>query len=209
MNKVLHSFLFLLTGVLCASCIEINGSGYSDLTETEKQHVKKCTSDLGALQNDGNLYQITVKQVKEYIRKERNVVVYEYLPFCSGESGRSPMEVKAYCDEKELKCLVISSVYDGIFPIPTTNTFPMLVIDHQVYGTDNYQEYSNQFYQQLTGSNEDSRMESSFHLFSNGKYVRSIVSLMDLCKMSDLKEVAEDVAQEQEDNVLSVLEKKE
>lgn len=163
-----------------ASCIEINGSGYSSLTESEKQHVKKCTSAPDALQNDGNLYQVTVEQVKEYIEKEQNVLVYEYLPFCSGESGRSPMEVKGYCDEKELKCLVITSVYDGIFPIPTSNTFPMLAIDHQVYGTDNYQKYSNLFYQQLTGSDEESRKVSSFHLFRNGKYVRSLDSLVDL-----------------------------
>ena len=114
MNKVLHSILFLVMGVLLTSCIEINGSGYSDLSESEKQQVKKCTSDLGALQNDGNLYQITAEQAKEYIKNEQNVLVYEYLPFCSGDSGRSPMEVKRYCDEKDLKCLIISSVYDGI-----------------------------------------------------------------------------------------------
>ena len=179
MNKIIHSFLFLFVGVLITSCIEINGSGYSDLTESEKQHVKKCTSDLGALQNDGNLYQVTAEQVKKYIQKEHAVLVYEYLPFCSGESGRSPKEVKASCDENELKCLVVSSVYDGIFPIPKTNTFPMLVIDHQMFGTDNYQEYSDKFYQQLMGGDNQSR-EGIYHLFSNGKYVRSIVSLVDL-----------------------------
>ena len=180
MKKVLKSILFIVFGTLLASCMEINGSGYSSLTESDKQHVKKFTSTLGTLQNDGNLYQVTVEQVKEYIEKERNVLVYEFLPFCSGESGRSPMEVKVYCDGKDFKCLVIASVYDGIFPIPTSNTFPMLVIDHQVYGTDNYQEYSNKFYQQLTGSNDESRKESSFHLFSKGKYEHSLVSLMDL-----------------------------
>ena len=170
--------MFLVTGVLLASCIEINGSGYSDLTESEKQHVKKCTSSLGTLQNDGNLYQITAEQVQEYIQKEHNVLVYEYLPFCSGESGRAPMEVKDYCDKKELKCLVVSSVYDGIFPIPETNTFPMLVIDHQVLGTDNYQEYGDKFYLQLIGIDGQLR-EGIYHLFSEGKYVRSIDSLTD------------------------------
>ena len=180
-NKILHLIVFpvIVTGMFLTSCIEINGSGYSDLTESEKQHVKKCTADLGILQNDGNLYQITTKQVKEYIKKEHNVLLYEYLPFCSGESGRSPKEVKSYCDKKELKCLVVSSVYDGIFPIPETNTFPMLVIDYQVYGTDNYQEYGDKFYQQLIGIDGQSR-EGTYHLFSDGKYVRSFVSLNDL-----------------------------
>lgn len=179
MNKVLHSILFLITGVFLTSCIEFNGSGYSDLTESEKQHVKKCTSTLDSLQNDGNLYQVTAEQVKAYIKKEPKVLVYEYLPFCSGESGRPPMEVKQYCDKKGLKCLVIASVYDGILPIPPTNTFAMLVIDHEVYGTDNYLEYSNQFYRKLTGSDDESRKTSTYHLFYNGKYVRSIASLAD------------------------------
>ena len=179
MNKIIHSILFLFAGMLFTSCIEINGSGFSDLTASEKQHVKKCESNLEALQNDGNLYQVTAKQVKEYIQKEHKVLVYEYLPFCSGESGRSPMEVKSDCDKKGLKCLVISSVYDGILPIPTTYTFPMLVINHQVFGTDNYQEYSDQFYQKLMGCKSQSR-EGIYHLFSDGKYLRSVVSLADL-----------------------------
>lgn len=179
MNKTLHPILLLLTGLLFTSCV-INGSGYSELTESEKQHVKKCTCDLGALRNDGNLYQVTVEQMKVYIQKERNVLVYEFLPFCSGESGRSPMEVQGYSEEKGLKCLVVASVYDGIFPIPATYTFPMLVIDHQAFGTDNYQEYGDQFYRQLTGTDDPSRKDGTFHLFRNGKYVRSLASLADL-----------------------------
>ena len=139
MNKVLHSIFFLLTGVLLTSCIEINDSGYSDLKESEKQHVKKSTSNLGTLQNDGNLYQITAEQVKEYIQK-------------------------------------------GNFPIPETNTFPMLVINNQVLGTDNYKEYSDKFSQQLIGSDGQSQ-EGSYHLFSDGKYTRSIVSLTDFNSM--------------------------
>ena len=55
----------------------------------------------------------------------------------------------------------------------------MLVIDNQVYGTDNYQEYGDKFYLQLTGSDDESRMESTYHLFRNGKYVRSLVALTD------------------------------
>ena len=116
MNKVLYTLLFLITSVLLISCIEINGSGYSDLTESEKQHVKKCTTNLSTLQNDGNLYQITADQVQD---------------------------------------------------------------DHQVYGTDNYQEYSDKFYLQLIGVDGQSR-GGTYHLFSDGSYVRSFVSLLDL-----------------------------
>lgn len=32
----IHTFLFLLTGTVFASCIEVNRSGYAGLTESEK-----------------------------------------------------------------------------------------------------------------------------------------------------------------------------
>ena len=41
LNKIICSVLFLTAGVVLTSCIEVNGSGYSDLSESEKLHVKK------------------------------------------------------------------------------------------------------------------------------------------------------------------------
>ena len=174
--------LFLSAGIIFTSCIEINGSGYSDLSESDRLHVKPCTSCPDSLYNDGNLYQVTAEQVKAFIQKEQQVLVYEYLPFCSGESGRSPLEIKKFCDEKNLKCLIIASVYDGIIPIPETYTFPMMVIDHTVYQTNNYQQYGDAFYQDLTGCDDESRqMMGMYHLFCEGKYVHSFDSLTDCC----------------------------
>lgn len=90
------------------------------------------------------------------------------------------MEVKDSCEEKGLKCLVGASVYGGIFPILATYTFPMQVIDHQVFETDNYQNYGDLFYRQLTGNDDPTRKEDTYHVFRNGKYVRSLASLVDL-----------------------------
>lgn len=41
LNRIIHSVQLLTAGVILTSCIEVNGSGYSDLSESEKLHVKK------------------------------------------------------------------------------------------------------------------------------------------------------------------------
>lgn len=120
LNRIIHSVLFLIAGVVLTSCIEVNGSGYSDLSESEKLHVKKCEVPFDSITNDGNLYKVSVKQVSDYIKKHQRVLVYEYLPFCSGANGISPIEIKRYCEKQHINLVVISSVYDGIFPIPSS-----------------------------------------------------------------------------------------
>mgnify|MGYP004540130357 CR=1 FL=1 len=177
LNRVILSVLFLTAGVILTSCIEVNGSGYSDLSESEKRHVKKCEAPLDSIKNDGNLYKVTVRQVKDYVNRYKNVIVYEYLPFCSGDNGISPTKIKRTCDKRKIHLVVISSVYDGIFPIPLDNTFQLFVIDNSVYHTDNYQTYGEQFYKSLTGSDSEDRKTNSFHYFCNGKYVCSYDSI--------------------------------
>lgn len=177
LSSIIHSVLFLTAGVILTSCIEVNGSGYSDLSESEKQHVKTCEAPLDTIKNDGNLYQVTAKQVKDCINGYKEVIVYEYLPFCSGDNGVSPAKIKKSCDKQNIHLIVISSVYDGIFPIPSDNTFPLFVIDNNVYHTDNYQTYGEQFYKSLTGSDSENRKINSFHYFCNGKYIDSYSSI--------------------------------
>ena len=180
MTKFIRPILSLVAGCMLVSCIEINSSGYSDLSESERRHVRACSSPIDSLRNDGNIYKVNLGQVKGCIARHDKVLVYEYLPFCSGENGRSPLEVKRLCDRRGIALIVVSSVYDGIFPIPASNTFPMLVIDNSVYGTDNYQDYGEQFYKSLTGSDDESRQMSSYHYFHKGRYVRSYDSIRQL-----------------------------
>ena len=180
LNRLIHSVLFLIAGAILTSCIEVNGSGYSDLSESEKRHVKKCEAPLDSIKNDGNLYQVTVRQVKGCINGYKETIVYEYLPFCSGDNGIPPTEIKRTCDKRNIHLVVISSVYDGIFPIPLDNTFPLFVIDNSVYHTDNYQTYGEQFYKSLTGSDSEDRKTNAFHYFRNGKYVNSYPNLSNI-----------------------------
>lgn len=172
-NRFYNLMITLVAGTVLVSCIEINGSGYSSLSELDKRHIRSCSCLLDSVNNDGNLYKVTVNQVKDFVRRNDKVLVYEYLPFCSGENGRSPAEIKQICDQKNIQLIVVSSVYDGIFPISSTNTFPLFVIDNGVYHTDNYQTYGEKFYKDLTGSDEQRRKVNSYHYFQEGKYIRS------------------------------------
>ncbi len=177
LNRTFNLVLFLTAEAILTSCIEVNGSGYSDLSESEKQKVKECEAPLDSVKNDGNLYKVTVRQVRECIKGYKEAIVYEYLPFCSGDNCRPLAEIKQICDKRNIHLVVISSVYDGIFPISSSNTFPLFVIDNNVYHTDNYQTYGEQFYKNLTGSDSEDRKVSSFHYFRNGKYVCSYESI--------------------------------
>lgn len=171
MNKLHYIIMYILSLTVVSSCIEINGSGYSRLTTEEKSHIKVCTEPLDSISNDGNLYTVKVEQVKEYVQSKPKVLVYEYLPFCS--ASRNPAEVKEYCGKNGFDLVVISSVYDGLLPIPRAFTFPIFVIDLTPYDTDNYQKYGEEFYSALTDDDSENRQISPCHLFLNGKYVKS------------------------------------
>ncbi len=44
LNRIIHSVQLLTAGAILTSCIEVNGSGYSNLSESEKLHVKKTNN---------------------------------------------------------------------------------------------------------------------------------------------------------------------
>lgn len=184
MNKTLNLTLCFLFVAVVQSCIEINSSGYSTLSEQEKAHVKVCRSSLNGITKDGNLYKVNVKQVKSWLQHKHMAIVYAYLPFCSGESGRDPIDVKKKCDERHLDLIVISSVYDDLFPICKKTNFPIFVIDQTPYKTDNYQKYSYEFYSALTNTKSDNGEWETYHLFKNGQYIESYSSLENIANLN-------------------------
>ena len=173
---VCRYLLILSTVFLLVSCITFNDSGYDRLSDEEKKHVKVCDVPMSQIQYDGNIYQVNVGQVKNYMQDIPHLIVYEYLPFCSAPSCVPPMHVLMFCKKKGLRLCLISSVYDGLFQLQQ-RTIPLFVIDHTLYGTDNYQHYSRQFYDTLTGVSEEEREYHSYHYFKYGRYICSYGSL--------------------------------
>lgn len=179
MNKVAF-ITFIIFGIVLYSCVEFNGSGYSKLSNEEKEHVKSCDLPLDSIVNDGNLYMVDTKKVLECLQSKRRVILYEYLPFCSGNSGIHPQIVKNVCNKKHIDLIVISSTYDGILPILDNVNFPIYVIDKKQYKTDNYQVYSEQFYSTLTNCDSANRKSCSYHLFEKGEYINSYQEIEDV-----------------------------
>lgn len=180
MNKAIFLLYLMIFGTVIQSCVQINGSGYSQLTNEEKEHVKKCHLSIDSITKDDNLYMVDTKRVLEYLKNKQRAIVYEYLPFCSGNSGMNPQYVRDICKEKQVDCIVISSTYDELFQIANSVDFPIFVIDIKHYNTDNYQIYSDMFYHTITNNDSENRKICSFHLFENGKYIHSFLSIEDM-----------------------------
>lgn len=176
LNKIACALGLLLVELLATACANVNGTGYDTLTDNEKEHVKTCDRNISEIRNDGNVYKVMVAQVRNYIQQEKDIIIYEYVPFCDGESGTSPSRVAEVCNQRQVKLMVVSTVYDDLFPVKDY-TFPVFVIDNGPYHTENYQKYAEQFFHELTGSDEDNRAYGFFHYFHNGNYVRSFSSL--------------------------------
>ena len=175
-HRIQMMLLTVLGLGLLATCIQINGSGYDSLSPENKAHVKVCDRPMSEISYDGNVYQVTVDQVKELTEHVPELLVYEYLPFCNAPSCVPPSQVLKFCKRKGLSLCVISDVYDGLFDLQQ-KIIPIFVINHTVYGTDDYQEYSRHFYDELTGIPLAEREYHTYHYFKNGQYVCSYGSL--------------------------------
>ena len=178
--KYFFGFLFALL-LLFVSLIGINESGYESLSPDEKARVKVCDRPMSEIVYDNQVYQVTVEQVRAYMKDIPDLIVYEYLPFCGAPSCVPPIHAHKFCKKKGLSVCVISSTYDGLFQLQQ-KTLPLFVINHTVYGTDNYQKYSEQFYNALTGTTPEEREFHAYHYFKNGYYVCSYGSLESIHK---------------------------
>ena len=172
----LKFFVFFSVVLLLLYTIQFNGSGYDTLSDENKAHVKVCDVPMSQIRYDGNVYQVKVEQVREYMKDIPHLIVYEYLPFCNAPSCVPPTHVLKFCKRKGVSLCVISDVYDGLFDLQQ-KVLPIFVINHNVYGTDKYQDYSRQFYDELTGISAEEREFHSYHYFKHGHYVCSYGSL--------------------------------
>lgn len=112
----------------------------------------------------------------------RPSTAFWYSFTCRSALARAdPKEIKAACDKRNVNCIIISSVYDHIFPVPEDYTFPLFVIDNEPYKTDNYQKYGEAFYKSLIHIDDENRY-CSYHYFCDGEYVCSFDLLTDFDK---------------------------
>ena len=173
-----HLSLLLLLSATLTSCglIEINGISYSGLSKASKERILKCDKPIDSLSCDGNVYQISAQQLKEHLQKHENVILYQYLSYCSNKDCISPYAAEKISNIFGFDFCIVADVYTRLFWITNIES-PILTIDFDIYNTQNWKKLSRRFYDELTGVTKDERKWYRFLYFRRGEYVCSYGSL--------------------------------
>lgn len=145
-------------------------SGYNHLTAEQKSRVVDFDGKAARLHADGRVYRVTVPQLQDVISKEKDVIVYEFIPFCRSENCVSPAFFEEYCQKKGYRYAIVSVMYDQLMDYHNLSQ-PLMVIDTRAYRTKLRTRYQRLFFDELTGTTQEARNYHSFHRFHQGKYV--------------------------------------
>lgn len=190
-NGVLLSVVMLTTMTFTSCVIAINDAGYRFLPSEQKQRVVKCDRPIDSLRYDGKVYQVDAAMVRKYVESRGDVIVYDYLPFCSSEYCINPKAAEQICREHGYTlCLVLGS-YNNMSIVPELGV-PVLAIDTEAYGTNNYKRLGRKFGDELTGTEYKTRGYGSFHRFSHGRYVKTYDDINDAFENVSFPDIAAD-----------------
>lgn len=176
-----NTIAILFSLCLMSSCgvVQIGGltSGYNSLTNEQKQHVKHYASSANA--ETGVVYKVSAEQIKDCIKKEKNVLVYDFTPWCRGERCINPMQLGYYCKNKGLSLYVIANAYDNLLDYDL-QAMRYFVIDEETCGTKRRDKYIRVFYDELTQVEERIRGHGSYLLFKEGVFQQAFDTIDDL-----------------------------
>ena len=173
----------LLTIAICLLLVSCSIGGiytdYNKLSIQEKNNVVALTGNISDIQDYTKLYKITAEQVRQYIREKKNVVVYDYIPFCKAETCISPYVFINAVTAKGYAPLIITNTYLDAF-IAVGKDFPLHIIDNSKYNTKVRGKYTERFYQDLLGVSLKSINYASYHLYKDGRYIKSYKNSKDI-----------------------------
>lgn len=174
MKKAISCLISGLILLITYGCISINQDGYKELSAEERAKIVKCENGIDdCLGSGANVYAIRAEQLLEYLGTRRGtVLVYEYIPFCTSKNCKSPVSIENLCKNKGMECVVVSCSYERLNLLESLQGAP-LVVDYEAYGTHNYQKLARLFFDRLTGTTQKARNYAGYHLFKDGKYIKS------------------------------------
>lgn len=184
-NLLLSSLMRLLSVLPVAivaasicSCglVSINESGYKKLSDEDKARVKRCEKPIGSLTYDGNIYQVDVAQMRDYLAEHGDVVVYEYATYCKSAGCINPKSAEMKCHEHGYDFCLIVSTYDYLERLPEMGV-PMLAIYQKPYNTDKTPKYCRLFFDELTGVSDKVRGYGRFYYFKDGRFIKSYLDI--------------------------------
>ncbi|MDD7079761.1 MAG: hypothetical protein PUI06_03305 [Prevotella sp.] len=179
MKSIIKSIPLLLSlWAFSSSCVRVNQSGITELSSAEKMHVKPLKVAMDSVTRDGNMYQVTAAQVREYLKHKGDVIVYEFMSTCPSEKRVKPNALIKLCRSIGFDVCVISCTYDAVFPLSQYQC-PMFVVNTNYYNTENMGEYCSKFYSELCGKNYE-EIEGIYLYFHKGQYVTDFLDVNEI-----------------------------
>lgn len=173
--------IYILSVLSFASCVRVKGlySGYNHLSLREKEMIVDYNGSIDSLAANDSVYRISVGQLAEYVRAHDKVIVYDYLPYCSGKDCVSPLLLEQYCKANNYELCVVASVYDDLLGLSGLSV-PVLAINNDSFGTNLQARYTHRFYDELTGVNSSERGDKRYLYFNKGRFVKAFENIEEM-----------------------------
>lgn len=177
--------IVIATGL--SSCgVTVNPSGYYNLSQEYRARIMKCDKPIDSLAADGNIYQVDVNRMHEYLNNHDEVIVYEYRPFCTGENCIAPSLAVRTCKDNGYDVALVMLSYEKFEALKPVKV-PVLAINNELYNTDNYNRYGKLFFNELTGTTMKERGEGLYYYFKKGEFVKAYRSIDEAVAKDSIK----------------------
>lgn len=188
MKKSILCIAGVILLILLHGCnITITGltSGYSKLSEEHREKVVflDAKDNVYEQEKDGKIYAITGEQLRKCIETQENVIIYKWVPHCTGPHCFLLSYLQSYCDSHGYILYVVSSYYDSTRMITEQKniSLPLFSINEKYYKTKYCCRYTKLFVEDLL---KDKKMAKEIwykntFIFNYGKLVSTSLHIED------------------------------
>lgn len=174
-----HIFSLLLASIYLSSCIRMGDNGYQQLSDSQKSKIVTCTSPIDSLCYDGNIYLVSIEQMREHVNRHKTLVIYEFGAYCHGDNCISPQMAESICREKGYDFCLLLDGYDYLLQFPATKV-PVLAPNPSSYGLKPTKSCIERMLRELSGNKLGKDDYGRFYVFEGGQYVSNLNSLKTL-----------------------------
>ena len=149
-----------------------------DLTpEQQSKVVWGATDDeLLSLTNDGRIYAINGKQMKQLVEAQPKAMVYQWSPHCTSENCQPLSAMQSFCDQNGIALFVVADYFHESFSQIHALSGPLYIADERYYKTSVCPKLEKRFYIDLLGEetyNETKEINwYRYAYFENGRFVK-------------------------------------
>ena len=149
-----------------------------DLTpEQQSKVVWSATNDeLLSLTNDGRIYAINGKQMRQLVEAQPKAMVYQWSPHCTSKSCQPLSAMQSFCDQNGIALFVVADYFHDSFTQIHALSNPLYIADERYYKTSVCHKLEKQFYTDLLGeetykANKDISWYRYIY-FESGRFVK-------------------------------------